>query len=245
MPEITVTETQRERLETVRSELAAAYIDTYGHIRTEDALEYLLDTYTPPSEQSADVAYERIATAEFPELQRVAADVESVPGSGIDTETMRGELLSALGVEEFAARLADIDTPEEGEDGDDSAPADDETAQDSDAGAVSDAPDEAGEESEAADESVDASDESEGASEDADDSDAASDGSDEPTSTTGGPGSGGDSSAVLSAANRLLDEHDDKWREGSDEPYEVDLPDGTTEKVRTKDDIRGLLFKHY
>jgi len=238
MPEITVTETQRERLETVRSELAAAYIDTYGHIRTEDALEYLLDTYTPPSEQSANVAYERIATAEFPELQRVAADVESVPGSGIDTETMRGELLSALGVEEFASRLADIDAPDEAEDGDDSAPADDETAQDSDAGTGS-------VESDDADESVDASDESEGASEDADDSDAASDGSDEPTSTTGGPGSGGDSSAVLSAANRLLDEHDDKWREGSDEPYEVDLPDGTTEKVRTKDDIRGLLFKHY
>jgi hypothetical protein len=44
----------------------------------------------------------------------------------------------------------------------------------------------------------------------------------------------------------LLDDNADKWREGgSDEPYEVDLPDGTTETVRTKDDVRGLLFKHY
>jgi hypothetical protein len=57
---------------------------------------------------------------------------------------------------------------------------------------------------------------------------------------TDGPGS------VLSAANQLLDDNADKWREGgSDEPYEVDLPDGTTETVRTKDDVRGLLFKHY
>ncbi|MFC7176684.1 hypothetical protein [Halosegnis marinus] len=44
----------------------------------------------------------------------------------------------------------------------------------------------------------------------------------------------------------LLDEHDDKWREsGGDEPYEVDLPDGSTETARTQDDVRGLLFRHY
>ena len=41
-------------------------------------------------------------------LEAVAADVEGVPGSGIDTETMRGELLSTLGAGEFAARLSAV-----------------------------------------------------------------------------------------------------------------------------------------
>jgi hypothetical protein len=46
---------------------------------------------------------------------------------------------------------------------------------------------------------------------------------------------------------QLLDEHDDKWAESDSEngKYDVTLPDGTTESVRTKDDIRALLFKHY
>ena len=45
----------------------------------------------------------------------------------------------------------------------------------------------------------------------------------------------------------LLRTHDDKWRKASsgDAPYEVDLPDGSTEGVRTKDDVKRLLFKHY
>ncbi|MFT4923283.1 MAG: hypothetical protein ACI8XM_002509, partial [Haloarculaceae archaeon] len=50
----------------------------------------------------------------------------------------------------------------------------------------------------------------------------------------------------VSAANRLLREHDDKWRESAgDTPYEVDLPDSTTASARTKDDVRQLLFRHY
>jgi hypothetical protein len=51
----------------------------------------------------------------------------------------------------------------------------------------------------------------------------------------------------LSSMMRLLDEHEDKWRpsDGEDGAYEVDLPDGDTESVRTKDDVRAVLFKHY
>ncbi|MFC6755815.1 hypothetical protein ACFQER_02750 [Halomicroarcula sp. GCM10025894] len=52
MPEITVTESQRERLEAIQEEIEAAYIDTYGHIRTTDVVQYLLDTYTPPSSRA-------------------------------------------------------------------------------------------------------------------------------------------------------------------------------------------------
>jgi hypothetical protein len=224
MPEITVTESQQEQLDAVRTDLEAAYIDTYGHIRTTDVLQYLLDTYTPPEQQS-DVAHEQIATAEFPRLQQVAAEVEGVPGSGIDTETMRGELLSTLGVEEFASRLAALDPPE-----------------DADTGA--DESDPEGDDAEAATET-----EAEPADGSADEDDTSGADGDEPAEAApdaGGPAQGGDSDAILSAANQLLNNHDDKWRKGSgEEPYEVDLPDGSTADVRTRDDVKQLLFKHY
>lgn len=64
------------------------------------------------------------------------------------------------------------------------------------------------------------------------------------TDGTGGSGDGGD--AMLDEMMSLLDTHDDKWGESSgDERYAVDLPDGSTEQVRTKDDVKALLFKHY
>jgi len=61
----------------------------------------------------------------------------------------------------------------------------------------------------------------------------------------GDASSGGDDD-MLNEMMSLLDTHDDKWGEsGGDERYEVELPDGTTEQVRTKDDVKALLFKHY
>jgi len=225
MPEITVTETQQETLSTIQADLEAAYVDTYGHVRTTDVVQYLLDTYTPPERRDGTAAHERIATADFQALQAIATDVEGVPGSGIDTETMRGELLSTLGVAEFAGRLAEVDDGETA----DAAAADEENAGD---GTTED----------------DAATAADGTADGA--ADAASDGdTDADSGSAGGVGSadsGDGPGSILSAANQLLDDHDDKWRDGgSDEPYEVDLPDGTTEKVRTKDDVRGLLFKHY
>jgi hypothetical protein len=48
------------------------------------------------------------------------------------------------------------------------------------------------------------------------------------------------------SVNKLLRDHDDRWHESDgDIPYEVELPDGTTEPARTKDDVRQLLFRHY
>ncbi|SFR46648.1 Rho termination factor N-terminal domain-containing protein [Halorubrum sodomense] len=50
----------------------------------------------------------------------------------------------------------------------------------------------------------------------------------------------------LDAMMSLLDTHGDKWREADgDARYEVDLPDGSVETARTKDDVRALLFKNY
>jgi len=229
MPELTVTETQQETLSTIQADLEAAYVDTYGHVRTTDVVQYLLDTYTPPERRDGTAAHERIATADFQALQAIATDVEGVPGSGIDTETMRGELLSTLGVAEFATRLVEVDDGEAA----DAAAADEENAGD---GTTED------DAATAADGTAD------GAADAASDGDTDGDTDADPgrTDGVGSADSGDGPGSILSAANQLLDDHDDKWRDGgSDEPYEVDLPDGTTEKVRTKDDVRGLLFKHY
>jgi hypothetical protein len=197
MPDISITKEQHSRLEQIRSDLETAFVDTYGHVRTTDAVEYLLDTYSPPSERdspSAD-AYERIADAEYPALQQIASDVEAVPGSGIEADAMRGKLLSELGAETLAEKLATV--AEEATDG---TPDDD-----TDMGADANPADETSEQSSAQ-----------------------------------------DAGGLLASANRLLDEHDEKWTESDgDTPYEVTLPDGSTKPARTKDDVRQLLFRHY
>jgi hypothetical protein len=52
---------------------------------------------------------------------------------------------------------------------------------------------------------------------------------------------------MLNEMMSLLDTHDDKWTEADTEEtkYEVELPDGESETVQTKDDVRALLFKNY
>jgi len=56
----------------------------------------------------------------------------------------------------------------------------------------------------------------------------------------------GDSSGQLNAMLNLLETHDDKWQTtAGDARYEVELPDGSTESARTKDDVRAVLFKNY
>jgi hypothetical protein len=79
--------------------------------------------------------------------------------------------------------------------------------------------------------------------------DGSADESNQPSdAASAGASNGGSDSPedTLQEAMSLLDAHDDRWRESSgDEPYEVDLPDGSTEAVRTKDDIKRLIFKHW
>ncbi|MFC7229125.1 hypothetical protein N0B31_17100 [Salinirubellus salinus] len=151
MPEIRLTEEQLERLEAVTADVEAAYVGRYGRATPTDAIDYLLDTYTPPS-----------ATVE-----------------------------------------ADAAPPSNGDSADGGADETDEAEEtEADTGATESA-------------------------------------------STGGSGSGGGGSP-LTAAAALLEENDDVWRKsGGDAPYEVDLPDGTTEAVRTKGDVKRLLFKHY
>ena len=50
----------------------------------------------------------------------------------------------------------------------------------------------------------------------------------------------------LNAMLSLLETHSDKWHSADgDARYEVELPDGSVESARTKDDVRATLFKHY
>jgi hypothetical protein len=142
MPEIRLTDAQLERLDAVGADLEAAYVGRYGRVTPADAVDYLLDTYTPPEDAETD----------------------------------------------------DKGTEAAGSDGTGSA-------------------------------------------------DASSNGSSNDSRTPAKPAGGG---SPLAAAAALLDDNDDVWRESSgDAPYEVDLPDGSTEAVRTKDDVKRLLFKHY
>lgn len=128
MPELTITERQQDRIAAVRDDLAEVFVGEYGSIREQDAIEYLLDTYSPPAGDS---------------------------GRGPSENQ---------------------DSTEEGE------------------------------------ESV------------------ATDGAER-----------------LKAMMEMLTDYEDKWREAEsgDEPYEVELPDGSVKSARTKDDVRRLLFQHY
>ncbi|OVE86240.1 hypothetical protein [Natronolimnobius baerhuensis] len=85
---------------------------------------------------------------------------------------------------------------------------------------------------------------------DADDTgrdDAADDDSDDgDDDDSDGDGSASDDD-MLDEMMSLLETHDGKWEESSsaDYRYTVTLPDGSTEDVQTKDDVRALLFKNY
>jgi len=270
MPELSVTEEQIERLEALRAELEAAFVDGYAHVRRRDVVDYLLDTHTPPAEHAgggsgaADrpedpaAVERRVRDAldravrdeegelDYPALQSVAMETEGVKGSGMDAEAMYEAVLEAK-VREAEANGVDaieiLPTEEESPDGS------------SENGAT---------EADTANGEVDGSDRSDG-SDNTDSVGGAEDAADtDGPDASGSEGSGGDEAengagAVEGASGNgsggsplqqmmsLLETHDDKWRtaEGGDAPYEVDLPDGGTETARTKDDVKRVLFTNY
>ncbi|QLD85631.1 hypothetical protein HWV23_07795 [Natronomonas halophila] len=222
MPELSVSEAQLQRLESVREDLEAAYVGPYGTISREEALEYLLDTYTPPEEHDAEAD----TTAAETGGETAEPDPETEATSDVDTDTQPvGELTDIVGVGEATAEalaaagfgsIADV--------------------RDADPAALTAA------DGIAEKQAIDIK--AEIADFDGPGSDDESDGDTDATA----PGETEDESPenTLQQAMSLLEQHDDKWRESSgDEPYEVDLPDGGTEAVRTKDDIKRLLFKHW
>ena len=200
MTDISVPDAQYDELEAIREELEAAYVGEYGTVRTTDALQYLLDTYTPPTE-NGDGNGEGDASADIEALTAIEgvgeATAESLVAAGFGT------------VADVAAAPPEALTEIKG--------IGDEQAVDIVAGAAE----------------IDVEGEDDARSSDSDTDD---DGGSEPDSPE----------RTLQQAMSLLDAHDERWRESSgDEPYEVDLPDGSSEAVRTKDDVKRLLFKHW
>ncbi|SFS56649.1 hypothetical protein [Halostagnicola kamekurae] len=78
---------------------------------------------------------------------------------------------------------------------------------------------------------------------DGDDDDGTDEDDDEPDEGDGAA----DDDEMLDEMMSLLETHDDKWEESDsgDHRYSVELPDGSTEDVQTKDDVRAILFKNY
>lgn len=77
--------------------------------------------------------------------------------------------------------------------------------------------------------------------------DAESDETDADESSEPDAGDDAGSASRLERMMGLLDDYDDVWEQSDSEEgrYAVTLPDGSTERVRTKDDVRALLFQHY
>jgi len=266
MHSIEITDDQYDRIRALREELADRHADRYTSVTLPDGVAYLLDLAenADDPDRTAEIASGAVDTGgadgtdaidgshgteptdrarSFPrealevelternrrhtdpesasrmDLYEIAAEYEVSGRSSMTKE----ELVTAI-VETIERRytdpLAPVDVDVSGLSPDDEGRADDEQATHDDEQATHD--------------DEQAADDDEQATHD--------DGSAESDSDDGAADSGGQLNAMLS----LLETHGDKWRSADgDARYEVDLPDGSVEAARTKDDVRAVLFKHY
>ena len=260
MPTLDITDDHADRIEALREELEASHAGPYASVDREDTLAYLLDladavedpdrVAAPQSGdggddepvETTDAAADAVASAVPYDRDRARElltarnrrDSDPDPDDPMDlsdiaaafditgrSEMTKDELIDAIldAAEELAAdpfARVDVDLG-----GDSEVAGDDASGDDGDDASGDDSDDEIADEGS-----------------DGDDS-AADEGSDDSAADDGGAGQ-------LNAMMSLLDTHDDKWREADgDARYEVDLPDGSVETARTKDDVRALLFRNY
>lgn len=230
MPTLDISDDHADRIEALREELAAAHAGPYASVDREDALAYLLDLADAVDD------HDRVAApASEAEPANAGAGADATAAS-FDRDRAR-ELLAARN-----RRDSDPD-PEDPMDLSDVAAAFDVTGRSEMTKAeLVDAILDAAEEL-AADPFARVDVDLDGDAEAADGDDEVDDGRDEPETDDGSDDGG---AGQLDAMMSLLDTHGDKWREADgDARYEVDLPDGTIETARTKDDVRALLFKNY
>ncbi|ELZ47156.1 hypothetical protein C464_09502 [Halorubrum coriense DSM 10284] len=253
MPTLDITDDDAARIEALREELAAAHAGPYASVDREDALAYLLDladavddpdrVAEPPSGDRADETpddAENAAAAAAPFDRDRARDLltarnrrrsdpdldDPMDLSDIAaafeitgrSEMTKGELVDA--VLDAAETLADDPFARVDVDLRPAEDPEDDEADDDEAGAIGD---------------------------DGNEDNASEDGAGEGDADGGNEDEGADGGAgQLNAMMSLLDTHGDKWREADgDARYEVDLPDGSVETARTKDDVRALLFRNY
>lgn len=171
----------------------------------------------------------RIATPTPNETSDTPDDAAAVPDDDEDPDD--GETDGADEADDANDTDSEADDADDANDVDDTDPEADEHADvDPDAGEGTDETDETDD----ADGSEEAGEDTAERSGHAADTNAAADGDDA-------------GAATLNSMMSLLDTHADKWREADagEAKYEVDLPDGSTEGARTKDDVRAVLFKQY
>ena len=263
MPTIRITDDQHDRIERLRAELSENQTGPYASVNPGDVLAYLLDLAdeVDDPERRADLDESEPATDEgerttdedarpaFPrdhfeqqlearnrkhaaddaaemDLYTIAAEYD-VPGRSNMT---KAELVDAI-LEEAERLYAD---PFHWVDVD---------FQDADQGVDSPAVEDEPDTQVAGGDTTDTTDATDTTDTTPEKADAAADRGDD----GGGPGeqddAGGDQ---LTATLSLLETHDDKWWQADgDARYEVELPDGTVETARTKDDVRAVLFKNY
>ncbi|TMT86024.1 hypothetical protein E2L06_05220 [Haloterrigena sp. H1] len=220
MKTLEVTDEQYAFIQHLREEISESVVGKYGFVRERDAVQYLIDNLDGEIEFDA---------AEFD--SSATDDVAASVGAAIDGDDDPHELEEVSYIEGETETAAVDDHPDDLEsDETEPEPDDDESA---------------GDDPESSDED-DESDAESGTSDDTEsdtDGDADS-GSDDDSSSEGGSA---DDDDMLDEMMSLLETHDDKWQESSsaDYRYAVDLPDGSTEQVQTKDDVRALLFKNY
>jgi hypothetical protein len=227
MPSIEITDTQRDRITALREELADAHAGTYTSVTLPDTVAYLLDL--------AEVVEDPDRIAEIKQDQPTPGDISTFP---------RAQLAAQL--RERNRRHSDPDSE---------SPMDLSTiageyhiegrsnmTKDELITAIVDSFERrytapfAHVDISVPDPAVDTQ---------SDTDDVAGNGSvhdDETDSDTNDDSDGSQLDVMLS----LLDTYSDKWQSADgDARYEVELPDGSIETARTKDDVRAILFKQY
>lgn len=220
MQTLEVTDDQYAAIQSLREAISEDVVGEYGFVRERDAVQFLLDNLDDDAAVSVETTVESSATDD------VAASV----GAAIEGETDPHALEEVSYVEDESVTddaevEVEADPDPETETGSDSMGELKGDSSDSEADA-----EERDDESDAMNEP-----------------DSGTDGDEIGVDASGGASGDADDDDMLDEMMSLLETHDDKWGEATsaDYRYSVELPDGTTEQVQTKDDVRALLFKNY
>ncbi|QLG50832.1 hypothetical protein [Natrinema halophilum] len=220
MQTLEVTDEQYAFIQHLREEISESVVGKYGFVREQDAVQFLIDNLDEDVEVAADGDFDSSATD----------DVSASVVAAIDDDADPDEFEEVSYIEDESVNTDR--TPDEN-------------------------PDDRESESDGSDDS-----EADGSAEDggsADDEEATSDADGDDTGTSDDDGSADDDTGtsnddgsaddddMLDEMMSLLETYDDKWEESdsADYRYAVELPDGSTDQVQTKDDVRALLFKNY
>ncbi|MFQ3475962.1 hypothetical protein HKK80_06840 [Halonotius sp. F2-221B] len=236
MPSLDITDDHHDRITALREELADAHADSYTSVTLLDTLAYLLDLAdaVDDPEREADVASAADGDdadpfprdkleARLSERNRRHSDADAETPMDLYTIAAEYDISGRSNMTKQELVTAILDATERRYT-DPLAPVD------------VDFPDP---DSDAASEANHAN---------AADSDADTESDVDGDDSAGDDGSDGDASddGQLNAMLSLLETHSDKWHSADgDARYEVELPDGSVESARTKDDVRATLFKHY